>query len=37
MSGSPHRTQKSNTPLLEEEHVWDESDLGIREHERVLK
>ena len=37
MSGSPHRTQKPNTPLSDEEQVWDVTGIGIREPEKDLK
>ena len=36
MPGSPYRTQKPNTPLSDEEQVWDVSGIGIREPEKDL-
>ena len=35
--GSPYRTQKPNTPLSDEEQVWDVSSIEIREPEKDLK
>ena len=37
MSVSPHRAQKPNTPLSDEEQVWDVRSIGIREPEKDLK
>ena len=37
MSVSPHRAQKPNTPLSNEEQVWDVRGIGIREPEKDLK
>ena len=37
MPGLPYRTQKPNTPLSDEEQVWDVSGIGIREPEKDLK
>ena len=34
MPGSPYRTQKPNTPLSDEEQVWDVIGIGIREPEK---
>ena len=33
----PHRAQKPNTPLSNEEQVWDVRGIGIREPEKDLK
>ena len=37
MSVPPHRAQKPNTPLSNEEQVWDVRGTGIREPEKDLK
>ena len=37
MSVSPHRARKHNTPLSNEEQVWDMRGIGIREPEKDLK